>query len=67
LQFSLGIGEIPFLKQATFSIWENIESMKSFAYKSADHIAVIQKTRTENWYREELFVRFRIVFDTFYL
>jgi hypothetical protein len=65
LQFSLGIGEMPFLKQATFSIWENIEKMKSFAYQSADHVAIIQKTRTENWYREEMFIRFRVLFDTF--
>jgi hypothetical protein len=65
LQFSLGIGEMPFLKQATFSIWENVESMKSFAYQSADHVATIQKTRSENWYREEMFIRFRVIFDTF--
>ncbi|MEO5985266.1 MAG: spheroidene monooxygenase, partial [Ferruginibacter sp.] len=32
LLMSVGIGEMPWIKQATFSVWENKESMKSFAY-----------------------------------
>jgi hypothetical protein len=56
---SLGIGEMPYIKQATFSIWENKDSMKQFAYQMHEHTAVIKKTRQENWYSEELFVRFR--------
>jgi hypothetical protein len=58
---SVGIGEVPWIKQATFSIWENRESMKQFAYKMQEHAAVIRKTRTEKWYSEEMFVRFRIL------
>ncbi|MEJ7589457.1 MAG: spheroidene monooxygenase [Ferruginibacter sp.] len=58
---SFGIGEIPFVKQATFSIWQSREAMKQFAYKAADHAKVIRKTRTEGWYSEELFVRFKPV------
>ena len=56
---SFGIGEMPAYKQATFSIWENAESMKAFAYRSAEHREVIQKTKDENWYSEELFARFK--------
>lgn len=56
---SLGIGEMPYIKQATFSIWENKGLMKLFAYQMNEHTAVIKKTRNENWYSEELFVRFR--------
>lgn len=63
LQFSIGFGEMPFLKQATFSIWKNAEFMKTFAYQSEDHRRVIQRTRTEGWYSEEMFVRFRVVSD----
>ena len=55
---SFGIGEMPFIKQATFSIWQSREAMKQFAYKRQHHTDVIQKTRRENWYREEMFVRF---------
>ncbi|MGG9972473.1 spheroidene monooxygenase [Ferruginibacter sp. SUN002] len=58
---SIGIGEIPFIKQATFSIWENKELMKQFAYTMQEHKNVITKTRKENWYKEEMFVRFAII------
>ena len=58
---SFGIGEMPAYKQATFSIWENAESMKDFAYRSAEHREVIQKTKDENWYSEELFARFKLI------
>lgn len=56
---SFGIGEIPFLKQATFSLWENKESMQAFAYKMRAHSEVIKKTRSEKWYSEDMFVRFK--------
>ncbi|MGN7990294.1 DUF3291 domain-containing protein [Pedobacter sp. 22226] len=58
---SAGIGENPFFDQATFSIWENAESMKAYAYKSFDHADVIKLTRERKWYSEELFARFEIV------
>jgi hypothetical protein len=58
---SVGIGEVPWIKQATFSVWENKEAMKTFAYKMQEHAEVIRKTRNENWYSEEMFVRFKPV------
>lgn len=58
---SFGIGEIPFIKQATLSIWDDVESMKTFAYKMKAHQTVIQKTRKENWYSEEMFTRFQVI------
>jgi hypothetical protein len=61
LQESYGIGEIPFIKQATLSIWDNIEDMKTFAYKMKEHRNVIEKTRKENWYKEEMFTRFEVI------
>ena len=56
-----GIGENPFLDQATFSIWENAESVKNYAYKTFDHADVIKLTRARQWYKEELFARFEII------
>ena len=58
---SVGIGEVPWIKQATFSIWESKEQMKQFAYKMQEHAEVIRKTRKENWYSEDMFVRFKIL------
>lgn len=61
LLLSYGIGEVPWIKQATFSIWQNKNLMRQYAYSTEQHAAVIRKTRKENWYSEEMFVRFRIV------
>jgi heme-degrading monooxygenase HmoA len=61
LKFSLGIGEVPILKQATISFWDSEADMKAFAYHKNPHKNVISKTRTENWYSEELFARFSIL------
>ncbi|PRY84324.1 DUF3291 domain-containing protein [Mongoliibacter ruber] len=56
--FSIGIGEYPWLMQATFSLWEDMESMHNYAYRSKFHSEVIQKTRSLGWYSEELFANF---------
>lgn len=56
---SFGVGEDPFLHQATISFWQDLEAVKGFAYRSPEHVEVIKKTRSENWYSEELFARFK--------
>lgn len=61
---SVGIGEAPFVRQATFSIWKSINDVKQFAYRQREHAEVIKKTHAENWYSEELFARF-IPVETF--
>ncbi len=58
---SYGIGEIPWIKQATISFWHSKEDMKNFAYKMHQHAEVIKKTRSEKWYSEDMFVRFKII------
>ena len=58
---SLGIGEMPWIKQATFSIWQSKADMKDFAYQLKDHAEVIRLTRQEKWYSEDMFVRFTII------
>ena len=58
---SLGIGEVPWIKQATFSVWESKQDMKNFAYQLHVHKEVIQKTRSEKWYSEDMFTRFKIL------
>lgn len=61
---ALGLGELPVVRQATFSVWESAAAMQQYAYRDATHREVIQLTRRENWYREELFARFRVLGST---
>lgn len=58
LYCSIGLGELPFVRQATFSVWESLDAMKQFAYRDPQHQEVMRRTRAENWYSEELFARF---------
>jgi heme-degrading monooxygenase HmoA len=44
---------------ATFSLWENEESMRAYAYSDSRHLEAIKLTRKLNWYTEEMFARFR--------
>ena len=59
LIYTKGVGEIPIVQMATFSLWKNFESVKKFAYSSKQHQEAIRRTRKNDWYREELFARFQ--------
>lgn len=61
VQAAIGLGELPVVRQATFSLWESQQTMQEYAYRSEKHKQVIQLTRQEKWYGEELFARFRVV------
>lgn len=62
--FYKGIGELPFIHQATLSIWENQFDINQFAYSKKNHSDIIKKTRSNNWYREDMFTRFYLISDT---
>ena len=59
LIYTKGIGEIPIVQMATFSLWKNFEAVKQFAYNSKEHQEAVRRTRKNEWYREELFARFQ--------
>ena len=62
--FFKGIGEWPFVQQATFSIWESAQAIRTFAYESQAHASIVKKTRVRKWYKEDMFNRFEIISET---
>jgi heme-degrading monooxygenase HmoA len=64
VKYFKGIGEWPFIQQATLSLWDSFDSVKNFAYSSKIHTDIIKKTRKQKWYSEDLFARFQVLSDT---
>ncbi len=61
LLFAKGVGTLPLIEQATFSVWSTENQVVQAAYRERAHKEVIQLTRAYNWYSEELFARFQVV------
>lgn len=59
--FKIGIGEVPWLHQVTFSIWPDEMAMANFAREDGPHAEAIRAVRDGQWFREELYARFAIV------
>ncbi|MDJ0628149.1 MAG: spheroidene monooxygenase [Rhodobacter sp.] len=63
VMFKIGIGEVPWLHQVTFSIWPDQASMNAFARADGPHARAIRAVRDGNWFSEELYARFQIAGD----
>jgi heme-degrading monooxygenase HmoA len=61
LQYSLGMGELPFVRQATFSVWDSAEAMKAYAYKTPEHREAMKGKKKHDWYGEEMYARFGVL------
>lgn len=56
---AVGIGEAPVGLQATFSLWESTAAMEAYAAAPGPHREVARRARSEGWFAEDLFARFR--------
>jgi heme-degrading monooxygenase HmoA len=61
LALTFGVGELPWIRQATLSVWRTADGMRAWAYRSSAHAEVVRRTRDERWYAEECFARFALV------
>ena len=58
--FKIGIGELPWLHQVTFSVWPDAASMAAFARTNGPHAEAIRAVRNGDWFAEELYARFHV-------
>ncbi|MEM8797591.1 MAG: spheroidene monooxygenase [Pseudomonadota bacterium] len=61
LLFKLGIGEIPWLHQVTFSVWSDRTAMMRFAYQNTAHAKAAKAAHERDWFSEDLFARFHVI------
>lgn len=59
VRFMLGMGEVPYLHQVTFSVWDDADAMGEFSRRSATHGEAVRRVAEEGWFSEQLFARFR--------
>ena len=52
-----GLGEAPVFRQATFSLWDSVQSMDAYA-RSGAHLQAIQAAHAQRYFSESMFVRF---------
>jgi len=52
-----GLGEAPYLRQATFTMWESTQAMESYA-RSGAHLQAIQTAYAGQFFSESMFSRF---------
>ncbi len=54
---AVGLGEAPFLRQATFTVWNDVASMDAYA-RSGAHLESIRAAQAQQFFSESMFVRF---------
>jgi spheroidene monooxygenase len=58
--FKVGIGELPLVRQATFSVWPDTKTMAAFARADGPHAVAIREVREGKLFKEDLYARFRV-------
>ena len=54
---AVGLGEAPFLRQATFTVWDDVAAMDTYARAGA-HQQSIRAAKSQQFFSESMFVRF---------
>ncbi|MFY0536245.1 hypothetical protein [Nannocystis pusilla] len=61
LRAALGIGELPWIRPVTFSVWDDAASLEQFAWAGSNHQAAARMALARRWFAEDLFFRFAAV------
>ena len=56
-QLAVGLGEAPFLRQATFTLWDSVAAMDAYARTGA-HLEAIKAAAQQQFFSESMFARF---------
>lgn len=56
-QLAVGLGEAPFLRQATFTLWDSVAAMDAYARTGA-HLEAIKAAAHNRFFSESMFARF---------
>jgi spheroidene monooxygenase len=59
-RLSVGLGEAPLLRQATFSIWDSTAAMAAYARQGAHQAAILASLNGQH-FSESMFVRFDVL------
>jgi spheroidene monooxygenase len=57
---SMGLGEIPLVRQCTFSLWKDKSAMRDYAFQGA-HQAAITAAYRNDFFSESLFVHLQVL------
>ncbi len=55
-----GVGEAPYFRQATFTIWDDAQSLEQYAQQGA-HLSAIKAAYGQSYFSESMFTRFRVL------
>ena len=61
LRLALGVGELPWLRPVTVSLWDDDAALERFAFHGARHHQATRAAIDHRWFREDLFARFAAI------
>lgn len=59
--FHMGLAEVPWVQQVTFSLWKGTRTMAGFAHGETPHGRAIRAVYENHWFKEDLYARFKIL------